>query len=256
MKTLLFLDLDDTVFQTEAKGLHDHGCANYALEPTAFLESGLAHGFSTPPQRQFLQLMRGVEIIPTTARHTASYQRVKLDIPPPNWVILNHGGTILNANGQPDPSWSAHMQATMQPWLALFNDLNSQINAWAAHHAPGLHARLIGDHGQIFYVLVKDRDKQHAISLPRLRDELLAAWLEPHPELTLHHNGNNLTVMPRSLDKAHAVRFLLEHYRREHPELLVLGAGDSQSDADFLALCDYALVPKHAQLMRKLAQDS
>jgi HAD superfamily hydrolase (TIGR01484 family) len=258
MKTLLFLDLDDTVFQTEAKALHDHGCASHALEPTAFLESGLAHGFSTPPQRQFLHLMRslGLDIIPTTARHTASYQRVQLDIPPPNWVILNHGGTILNANGQPDPSWSAHMQATMQPWLALFNDLNSQINAWAAHHAPGLHARLIGDHGQIFYVLVKDRDKQHTISLPRLRDELLAAWLEPHPELSLHHNGNNLTVMPKSLDKAHAVRFLLEHYRRAHPELLVLGAGDSQSDADFLTLCDYALIPKHAQLMRKLAQDS
>jgi hydroxymethylpyrimidine pyrophosphatase-like HAD family hydrolase len=255
MKTLLFLDLDDTVFQTQAKCLHDHGCSE-ALEPTAFLENGLAHGFSTPPQRQFLQLMRGVEIIPTTARHTSSYQRVKLDIPPPNWVILNHGGTILDPSSQPHPVWSAHMQGIMRPWLSHFEDLNTQINQWAAQHAPGLHARLIGDHGQIFYVLVKDRDKQHPISLPRLRDELLAAWLEPHPELTLHHNGNNLTVMPKNLDKAHAVRFLLEHYRREHPELLVLGAGDSQSDADFLQLCDYALIPKHAQLMRNLAQDS
>ena len=122
MKTLLFLDLDDTVFQTEAKGLHDHGCASHALEPTAFLENGLAHGFSTPPQRQFLQLMRGVEIIPTTARHTASYQRVKLDIPPPPWVILNHGGTILDPSSQPHAAWSAQMRDIMQPWLGLFAD--------------------------------------------------------------------------------------------------------------------------------------
>lgn len=258
MKTLLFLDLDDTVFQTEAKCLHEHGCASHALEPTAFLESGTAHGFSTPAQRQFLHLMRnmGIEIIPTTARHTASYQRVQLDIPPPNWVILNHGGTILDPRSQQHPVWSAHMCDIMRPWLPQLEDLNAQINHWAAQHAPGLHARLIGDHGQIFYVLVKDRDKQHAISLPRLRDELLHAWLQPYPELALHHNGNNLTVMPKKLDKAHAVRFLVEQYRQEHPELLILGAGDSQSDADFLQLCDYALIPKHAQLMRKLAQDT
>jgi hydroxymethylpyrimidine pyrophosphatase-like HAD family hydrolase len=94
------------------------------------------------------------------------------------------------------------------------------------------------------------------MSLPRLRNELLETWLAPHPELTLHHNGNNLAVIPKGIDKAHAVRFLIEHYRREHPELLILGAGDSQSDADFLQLCDYALIPKNTQLMRNIAKVS
>ncbi|MGD9888729.1 MAG: HAD family hydrolase [Halothiobacillaceae bacterium] len=256
MKTLLFLDLDDTVFQTQAKGLSEHACAPHELEPTAYLESGMAHGFSTPPQRQFLKLMRtlGIDIIPTTARHNASYQRVQLDIPPPNWVIINHGGTLLDSSNQPHPDWSAQMRALMQPWLPVLAEFHKQINDYAAQHAPGLHARLISDYGQTFYVLVKDRDKQHAISLPRLRSELLHPLLAPYPELTLHHNGNNLTVMPKALDKAHAVRFVIEHYRQSQPELLILGAGDSQSDADFLKLCDYALIPKHAQLMQNLSK--
>lgn len=251
MKTLLFLDLDDTVFQTQAKCEQQHGIA-HALKPSAYLENGQAHGFSTPAQRQLLKLMGQVEIIPTTARHHASYQRVQLDIPPPNWVILNHGGTILDPQHALHPVWQAQMCSLMQPWLPLLEELHTRINLWAAQHAPGLHARLIGDFGQVFYVLVKDRAQQHETTLPRLVLEVLTPWLSPYPELVIHQNGNNLTVMPKNLDKAHAVSFLIEHYRTQHPDLLILGAGDSQSDADFLKLCDYALIPKHAQLMRKL----
>jgi predicted mannosyl-3-phosphoglycerate phosphatase (HAD superfamily) len=49
------------------------------------------------------------------------------------------------------------------------------------------------------------------------------------------------------------VQYLLDHYRRQHPEILTFGAGDSRTDAPFLALCDYALIPKNTQLFKTLA---
>lgn len=257
IKTLLFLDLDDTVFQSQAKCRH-HGMAEHTLEPAAFLESGEAHGFSTLAQRQFLRLMtQGAEIIPTTARNAASYQRVRLAIAPPPWVILNHGGVLLDGHGQPHPLWAERMAASLAPWLPALHALKDEINAWATCEAPSLYARIVGDLGQEFYLLVKDREKRHSSTLPKLREALLDAWFAAHGSqregLFLHQNANNLTVMPTSLDKGHAVAFLLEDYRARHPELLVLGAGDSRSDAGFLRLCDYALIPRHAQLLLDLA---
>lgn len=257
MKTLLFLDLDDTVLQTRHKALRHHGVDDAALTATAYLADGQAHGFTTPAQRHFLHLMRGCSMIPTTARSLDSYQRVQLGMAAPEWgtpewVILNHGGTLLDAALQPHPDWQAHMQGVMQPWLPVLEDLRQVMEPWLAQHTPSLYVRLIGDMGQTFYVLVKDQLKLHASTLPQLIDDFLQPWLAPYPELVVHHNGNNLTVMPKALDKAHAVAFLIDHYRRNHDELLILGAGDSQSDADFLKHCDYALIPKHAQLMHRL----
>jgi predicted mannosyl-3-phosphoglycerate phosphatase (HAD superfamily) len=49
------------------------------------------------------------------------------------------------------------------------------------------------------------------------------------------------------------VSYLLAHYKREYPDLLTFGAGDSRTDAAFITLCDYALIPKNTQLFRMLA---
>ena len=39
--------------------------------------------------------------------------------------------------------------------------------------------------------------------------------------------------------------------RAEHGEILTLGMGDSRSDGPFLALCDYAITPRHSQLSKR-----
>ncbi len=47
--------------------------------------------------------------------------------------------------------------------------------------------------------------------------------------------------------------FLLDRYRQQHAELLTFAAGDSYTDAPFMALCDYAIVPRGTQLFGRLA---
>lgn len=243
VRKILFLDLDDTVFQS----LRKCGPAG-ELQPIAFLPDGQAHGFATQPQQAFLQwLAEGAEIIPTTARNFASYQRVRLPIKAPLRIILNHGGTILEEEGMPSRAWQQRMRLVMEPWVEPLEILCGEINEWATKTHPSIYARVIGDLGQTLYVLVKDREQRHAVTMPLLRG-WLDPWITEHAGLALHQNGNNLTVMPSHLDKAHAVEFLLGEYRAKHGDVLALGAGDSRSDLDFLKLCDYAIVPRGAQI--------
>lgn len=46
---------------------------------------------------------------------------------------------------------------------------------------------------------------------------------------------------------------LIDCYKQQHPELLIFGAGDSKTDAAFMALCEYALIPGNTQLFKSLA---
>ncbi|MDA3878512.1 MAG: hypothetical protein PF483_15710 [Halothiobacillus sp.] len=245
VKTIFFTDLDDTLFQSIAKC----DTETQSLIPAAYLSNGDAHGFAQPNQVAFLAHMASfATVIPTTARNFDSYSRVQLNIEPPPFVILNHGGTILNQGGEPLPQWSDHMRQAMFPWLDALAALKSEITQWSEKGEVTTHARVIGDFEQDFYVLVKDRQKNTLLHLERLRSEWLDDWVALQPGLSIHQNGNNLTVQPDCLDKAFAVSFLIDQYRGDDIDLLIMGAGDSKSDARFLSLCDYAMIPKNAQL--------
>ena len=87
--------------------------------------------------------------------------------------------------------------------------------------------------------------------------KLLESVIKPHPSiidgsLYWHINGNNLAVLPKIINKEGAVSYLLAQYKSQYPELLTFGAGDSRTDAAFITLCDYALIPKNTQLFRAL----
>jgi hypothetical protein len=100
------------------------------------------------------------------------------------------------------------------------------------------------------YVVVKHPDGDHE-KLQPIRSELWAA-VDPH-RYFIHHNGNNLSLVPRFLGKEHAVGHVLKHHVGPGP-VLTLGVGDSHSDAPFLNLCDFALLPRGSQLGRLLAE--
>ena len=95
MRILTFLDLDDTIFQTERKcppgASLEVGAVNRAGEPLSFM---------TPAQKTLLTwLLSTTMVIPTTGRDAAALSRVRL----PSGcrfsrgAIVNHGGTILRA---------------------------------------------------------------------------------------------------------------------------------------------------------------
>ncbi|MTW22916.1 haloacid dehalogenase [Allochromatium palmeri] len=242
MHRLVFLDLDDTLFQSHRK------CPNDGeLHPTAYLADGRAHSFMTARQRSLWQLLDDQStLIPTTARDHDALRRV--DLPFQSWCIIDYGGVILNPDGEPDSDWMARMEAYSHDSLDELNDLLDRMLTFVAREGLTIRARLIEDFGVPFYLVAKYRDARES-DLDRLQDALAVPWLaERAGAYRLHRNGNNLAIIPRWLGKERAVRHLITRLGREWGELLTIGIGDSLIDGAFMAECDYAITPRGSQL--------
>lgn len=249
MQRYIFVDLDDTLFQTLRKCVL--GVNDPALTVRAWLPDGTPNSFATYKQQWLWDwLVQGFKVVPVTARDFPAFQRVNL--PFQEEVVLNHGAVILNKQREVDQGWLG----TLLPALSTYHDALSE--AWLAIESyskctRGFNMRLVQDFDITWYGVVKHESGQEA----PLR-ELLNAVVKPflavrESHLYWHLNGNNLAILPKIINKASAVQYLLAQYRQTHPQLLTFGAGDSYSDAAFMTLCDYAIVPKNTQLFSTLA---
>jgi hydroxymethylpyrimidine pyrophosphatase-like HAD family hydrolase len=238
----LFVDLDDTLFQSREKC---GGCGT--LEPAAFLKDGSAISFTTAAQRAFIAFAQdGMTLIPATARNLNAFQRVGLAFA--SYAVLDYGGIVLNPDRSIDQSWLARMQDAMHAALPGLQELAGLIDAWAERSGFGGRARLIEDFATPFYLVVKDPDKI-AARLEPIEREVVQPWIDAGArDYFIHRNGNNLAILPNALNKAHAVAYVSERLRQQHGEILTFGMGDSRSDARFMAACDYAIVPRRTQL--------
>jgi hydroxymethylpyrimidine pyrophosphatase-like HAD family hydrolase len=244
LKKFLFADLDDTLFQTLEK------CAGReALEPAAYYSNGGICSYTTPAQRAFFAFVdQGMTVIPTTARSLDAFSRVHLGFT--SYVVLNFGGIILLPDGSIERDWQGRMHALMTAALPGLRDLASRIDAWAETTGYAGRTRMVEDAGTPFFIVVKDPDKVTA-NLETIEREVVLPWIaDGHGDYCVHRNGNNLAILPTSLDKANAVAYVTERLRREHGEIITFGMGDSRSDARFMADCDYAIIPRRTQLSR------
>lgn len=236
MNILLFTDLDDTLFTSARKAPPQAGYQSAAL-----LKDGRTVSYASPvQQRWFAHWQRHATIIPVTARNLDAYRRVQL--PFCAHAVLDYGGIILNPDGQPDPDWRERSAACARESRPALQHYAQSL----AGLRPDLNIRIIEDFDIPFYLLVKSTAD---IPLDDIAAHL-AALREQHE--TLHHNGNNLALLPTWLDKAHAVAHLREHYRRHHGEHLALGMGDSHIDTAFMRQCDYLITPNDSQITHKL----
>lgn len=244
MKKFLFADLDDTLFQTLGK------CGDaQPLAPVAYYQDGSVCSYTTPAQRAFLALCEdNMTVIPTTARDLAALRRVRL--PFSSYAIIDFGGIILTPEGEPDPYWHAQMRVHMHAALPGLTELATHIADYGKRTGYQGNVRLIEDCGTPFFLAIKDPDRQ-AERLATLEQELVRPWIaDGQRDYTIHRNGNNLAILPRSLNKANAVAHVAQRLRAEHGEIVTFGMGDSSTDARFMAACDYAIVPRATQLAR------
>ncbi len=242
MQNLFFVDLDDTLFQTLRK------CGQTLaddLTPRAFLKNGETISYATPKQnRLWAGLAEAGHVVPVTARNFDAFSRVNLTFK--NEAILNHGAVIIDAQGRIDPEWQTYMTDVLPPFHKLLLEVWELVQAQTKTD-PGLRPRLIEDFGVCWYGVVKHADAEDEPL------QNLALLLKQHTALTsgrlyCHLNGNNLAIIPAVVAKANAVNFLLERYVKSHDTLLTIGIGDSKTDQPFMALCDYALIPRNTQL--------
>ena len=245
MEKVVFLDLDDTLFQSRGKCLIADD-----LYAAALLRDGSAHSFMTPKQQAIWDLLRSsMRVIPATARDMDAYRRVAL--PFRDWAILDFGGIVLDKAGVPDEAWLEHMRATMRRSRDGLSELLEEALALVSGRSLAVRVRIIEDFGIPFYLVGKYRDGRAADS-DILQRNLVEPWLARCANTyRLHRNGNNLAVLPAALGKEYAVRHLIERLCAEHGDVLTLGMGDSSSDEAFMAECDYALTPRGSQLFNR-----
>lgn len=244
MRAIAFVDLDDTLFQTRRKCPAE--VAEDTLVPLGFARDGKPLSFATPRQFGFLGwLAETTRLIPVTARSLDALRRARV---PHAAAICAHGGVILDEAGHVDQRWAARIEAEAARQSRTLGLLAEAISARAADAGVPVAARVLREGGVALYVLAKHGDGD-GDALARIVDAavpaLPAGWVR-------HHNGNNVALLPPHLGKARAVAHLLEALRARHPDVPVIGIGDSLTDAPFMALCDYAMMPKGAQLGRGL----
>jgi hypothetical protein len=235
-------DLDDTLFQTLGKCPPD--CPPDRLTPLGFARDGSALSFATPRQLGFLSwLSETSKLIPVTARSRDALSRatVRYDA-----AICAHGGLILDETGVPDRDWAALMAKGAA-------DHGERLSALAAAVAKAtgdqpVSVRVLGEDGTPLYLIAKHQTGD-AGTLHKLIAEAVP---EVPPGWTLHLNGNNAALLPPHLGKQHAVAWLLPRLRTRFPDAPVIGIGDSLTDAPFMALCDFAMLPTRSQLAGKL----
>jgi hydroxymethylpyrimidine pyrophosphatase-like HAD family hydrolase len=248
MQRYIFLDLDDTLFQTKRKC--EFGADDPRLQVRAYLPDGTANSFATHKQQWLWDwLQQGFKLVAVTARDVGAFQRCTL--PFSEEVVLNHGAVILNKQRDIDAVWWQQITSELPAYYEKLLDVWAQVEHYAHAH-DGYKLRLVEDFGVHWYGVVKHKSRLET-PLQVLLDEVI----KPHPflqdgSLYWHLNGNNLAVLPTILRKENAVRYLLEGYRAQHSDLITFAAGDSKTDAPFLALCDYALIPKNTQLFKAL----
>ncbi|MFC0251546.1 hypothetical protein [Massilia consociata] len=244
MKKFLFADLDDTLFQTFEKC----GAAD-ALEPAAYYKDGSVCSYTTRAQRAFFSFVQdGTTVIPTTARDLDGLRRVHL--PFDSYAIINYGGVVLEPGGSADQGWLEGMRGAMHAALPGLQELARHIDEHGARTGYQDRARMIEDFATPFFLVVKDPDKRHE-RLASIEAEVVRPWIaDGERDYFVHRNGNNLAILPKALDKAHAVAHVTALLRAEHGDIVTLGMGDSRSDARFMAACDYAIVPRATQLAR------
>ena len=238
MRIVCFLDLDDTLFQTEPK------CPPGApLRPAARRRDGTPLSYMSDRQHTLFEtLRRAATIIPVTARNLDAFRRV--DLPFHDIAILDFGGVVLLADGTLDRSWDAQVRPRARD---VAGDLRAHLQAverLIAQELLGAYARVIADFDMPLYLVIKHPQGDVA-KLEPIRAALVEA---ADPErYFVHCNDNNLSLVPRFLGKERAVQHVLERHLGTDP-VLTIGMGDSLTDVGFLDLCDYSLWPRASQI--------
>ena len=240
MKTITLIDLDDSIFQTLRK------CPKgAALTAAAANEKGEAHSFCTERQREFLRFItEGGVVVPVTGRETSSFRRVEMTFSA--HAITTFGAVIWTPKQEVEMNWDAHISQQNLLFQDGVKDCFDFLSRCARKEKVDARVYTISDAGKVLYVNAKHNKKdaqQLSILVEQVSDWLPCEW-------TIHHNGNNLAVLPPYLGKEKAVTYYLRELAPEHN--LVLGLGDSMSDLPFMGLCDFALTPTSSQIFEAL----
>jgi hydroxymethylpyrimidine pyrophosphatase-like HAD family hydrolase len=251
---LVFLDLDDTLFQTIGK------CASDTVLLAATNDqAGRDHSFMTEKQQALLRfLLAEAVVIPTTGRSVAAFARLKPALHQHfrHGAIIEHGAVILTADGQFDSDWWQRTiefsQCYQDMLLVAFDALKTALAAFTPALTFDFRLHTISNpqhHNPPAPVYALAKAKQADQTALAEAYSCIAGLAQTFPQLHCFSQGRAITFMPPELSKAAAVETLLTYYGAHY---LSFGVGDALSDNSFMACCDYAITPRHSQIQQAL----
>lgn len=240
IRAIALVDLDDTLFQTLRKCPPDVPVER--LTALGFAKDGAPLSYATPRQMRFLEwLAETTHLVPVTARSLDALRRAHI---PFRAAVCAHGGVILDDTGAIDAGWAAIITERAMPHADTLARFADAIAAEARTRGAAVTARVLSEGDLPLYTLAKHVDAD-AEALVAVVDAAIPALPDGWTD---HRNGNNVALMPPYLGKAHAVAHILPALRARFPDAPVIGVGDSHTDAPFMALCDFAMLPPRSQL--------
>jgi hypothetical protein len=248
ISAIALVDLDDTLFQTRRKCPPE--IAEADLVAMAFDREGQGASFATPRQMAWIEWLRlGTLLVPVTGRSVDALSRVDLAF---DFGVAAHGGVVLRAGRRTCSEWHARIAKGAEAERVGLGGIAARFAAVAAKQGEDVRVRILDEQGTPLYVVAKHRDPAREDHLHALAQDVADAV---PPGWTVHINGNNVAYLPPHLGKRQAVEHLLDELRALHPSLPVIGLGDSVTDAPFLALCDFAMIPGSSQLAGHMFRD-
>jgi len=233
--TILFLDLDNTIFQTKKRN------KNGTVQATN-TENSENVSYMTKAQEAFFNLFLESEnsmIIPTTARNLEQYNKTLISKNEKIKIAVLYFSAVILENNEVDRVWEKHIQ---EKYLSLKISIDEMYKYIESIIDKDIF-RLCNVDG--FYVSLRNMSNKFKVVTEENKNliEKLESFLDPD-EYYIAHENKNISIVPKFLDKRIAVEFLIEKYK---PSLAV-GAGDSLSDISFLQICDFMAIPKRSQI--------
>jgi hypothetical protein len=180
----------------------------------------------------YAELAQTCLVVPVTTRIAEQYERVRLPGPPSRFAIAANGG-VLYVHGKRDRAWSKRVRLALSESYPL-----SEVWDYVGHVCrPEWTVKLRNADDYFCYAVV------HVDRLPTGFVTDLSGWAaERGWRMSLQ--GRKLYWVPERLTKSAAVA---EVARRADADVVV-AAGDSLLDVDFLLRATHAIVPRHGEL--------
>lgn len=240
MRSIVFADIDGTLIESIRNG-PPPGEADVG----AWDRDGRAIAVHGPRHRELLRVLSTADaLVPVTGRSPDALSRVKIDFR--SYAVVHHGSVVITPAGEVDRDYADVISASLDAVHEMLEAAFFETRARIEQEGLPLRARRQIREGKTIEVCVKSVDPT-TTSLGIHGKTLEATW-QGLPGARIHHNGNNLALLPSEVTKERAVRWVANRLERTLGPCVHFGAGDSVTDLGFLRSCDYLLVPRDSQI--------
>ncbi|MDQ0155121.1 HAD family hydrolase [Robertmurraya andreesenii] len=226
-------DLDRTLIYSN-RALSDYGVEEDIELVTVEQKLDQKVSFMSAGSLAYLQRISSkLLFVPVTTRSYEQYRRVLLPNTLQKYAVTSNGANILY-EGMPLVDWKNKISKDITNSSMHLGEIIEQMKD--NFYIPG-EMRTVE---QLFvYYYLSDRISSQLV-------QEIACFLA-EKGWRVSYQGNKFYLMPLSISKGEAVRFIQE---REGISTLI-GAGDSSFDDDFLRICQYPFVLGHGELAQK-----